>query len=268
VDHELIFDVGLHRGEDTAYYLDSGYRVVGIEADPGLIEQAAETFAAQLSTGSLVLVHCAISDRDGSAEFHLSKTSEWNSLNKAVAERRDPVDRIVTVPGRRLGDLFVTYGVPLYCKIDIEGHDAVCLSTLHASPELPAFISVETECVGAEERLTDDQALETLRQLKALGYDRFKLVDQWTLAVLEAPSSDTMTRLGPLRASARKRLCDRCGYDFRPGASGPFGDLLDGEWLDGDTAQEALLYYRQRYFEYPGVSGYGFWCDWQAMRHI
>ena len=31
---DLIFDVGLHRGEDTEFYLKKGFRVVAFEANP------------------------------------------------------------------------------------------------------------------------------------------------------------------------------------------------------------------------------------------
>ena len=39
MDDDLIFDVGLHHGDDAAYYLSKGFRVVGIEANPQLAER-------------------------------------------------------------------------------------------------------------------------------------------------------------------------------------------------------------------------------------
>ena len=35
--HNLIYDVGLHKGEDAEFYLHKGFRVVAFEADPDLI---------------------------------------------------------------------------------------------------------------------------------------------------------------------------------------------------------------------------------------
>ena len=32
--NNLIFDVGLHTGQDTAFYLKKGFRVIAIEANP------------------------------------------------------------------------------------------------------------------------------------------------------------------------------------------------------------------------------------------
>lgn len=33
---DLIFDIGANNGDDTAFYLKKGFRVVAIEADPAL----------------------------------------------------------------------------------------------------------------------------------------------------------------------------------------------------------------------------------------
>ena len=34
----LVFDIGLNRGQDTANYLAKGYNVVAVEANPELVE--------------------------------------------------------------------------------------------------------------------------------------------------------------------------------------------------------------------------------------
>ena len=37
IDPNLVFDIGLNNGDDTAYYLHLGYRVIGVEANPLLV---------------------------------------------------------------------------------------------------------------------------------------------------------------------------------------------------------------------------------------
>ena len=37
-DPNLIYDVGLHLGEDTEYYLKKGFRVIAFEANPELVD--------------------------------------------------------------------------------------------------------------------------------------------------------------------------------------------------------------------------------------
>ncbi|HXG08412.1 MAG TPA: FkbM family methyltransferase [Gemmataceae bacterium] len=281
MDTDLIIDVGLHQGEDTGFYLHRGYRVVAVDADERLIARARQVYADAVRRGRLHLVHCAVADTAGEVAFHLSGQTLWNSLRPEVSARRNLHQGTVTVPARRLPDLFDEYGVPLYCKIDIEGYDAVCLATLEEAAELPRYLSVETECVGEAERLTDAQALETLQRLHRLGYRRFKLVDQASLMVLSPErqfygASTRWDRLwerlgltGGCRCHTavrvnRRRLCQRHRYDFPPGASGPFGEELDGRWLDVHEAREALLRHRRDYFRMPSAKNYGFWCDWHA----
>ena len=57
---DLIFDVGMHQGEDTDYYLKRGFRVVGFEANPDLVLENSDKYAAQIGRGELVIVEGAI----------------------------------------------------------------------------------------------------------------------------------------------------------------------------------------------------------------
>ena len=281
MDHQLVFDIGMHQGQDTGYYLSKGYRVVAVDADPRLIDRARDVFADAVRRGQLTLVHCAVADATGEVDFHLSEKSMWNSLNQSISTRENLSNSTVRVPARRLADIVLEHGVPVYCKIDVEGYDAVCLSTLIGAPEVPKFISAETECIGEHEHLTEAQALETLTRLHELGYRRFKLVDQLSLAVL--PPLGAVYRTPSLWERLKKRLRGQHaynygvfseetrgglnrqhGYAFPSGASGPFGDDLAGAWIDFTTARETLLRHRREYYSMARAKSYGFWCDWHA----
>jgi hypothetical protein len=189
----------------------------------------------------------------------------------------------VSVPSRRLPQLFSEHGVPFYCKIDVEGHDTACLSSLEGYSDLPPYISVESQCLGEDERSTEAQALETLHRLCALGYRRFKLVEQRSLAVL---SSATIFQAKPrILARIRNRLgfhgydhynysnfIDqhraevkiKYAYDFIFGSSGPFGEDLEGVWLDSREARKVLTCHHRDWSRLPGTKPYEFWCDWHA----
>jgi FkbM family methyltransferase len=280
MDNQLIFDIGMHLGQDTGYYLHKGYRVVAIDADVRLIERARQEFAEAVRAGQLTLVHCAVAAAPGEIDFHLSDYSVWSSLNINLSNRDNTQTTAVRVPARRLVDLLAEHGTPVYCKIDVEGYDAICLSTLEGAAELPQFISVETECIGEHERITEAEAQLTLDRLHGLGYRRFKLVDQLRLVVLSPADSfygsprialwhRVSRRLGLGNHSAwkyltRSELNQKHGYTFPEGASGPFGDDLAGEWLDYPSAQRALRRHRHDYHGVPGAKPYGFWCDWHA----
>jgi hypothetical protein len=56
----LVYDVGMHEGEDTAYYLKKGFHVVAFEANPELIARNKRRFAPEMVSGRLVIVEGAI----------------------------------------------------------------------------------------------------------------------------------------------------------------------------------------------------------------
>ena len=40
----LVYDIGMNNGDDTAYYLSLGYKVIAVEAVPDLVDAATERF--------------------------------------------------------------------------------------------------------------------------------------------------------------------------------------------------------------------------------
>ena len=288
IDNNLIIDVGTHKGEDTEFFLKKGYKVVAIDADPNSIKYVSNKFSAELSANKLTALHYAIADKDDIfLDFNISGLSLWNSLKKSIADRNNLAKDSIKVECKTLRSILNTYGVPYYCKIDIEGYDELCLDSLKGSALLPTFISVESECIGENEIISEEQALATLFKLKELNYSKFKLVDQTSLEVLspnsdfydsakllsfKSPSISTKVRakiskllqLDTKPSSKRDELNKRFNHDFMIGSSGPFGNDLEGEWLDFETAKACLLKNRKDYFSLPNAVSYGFWCDWHA----
>src|SRR5215218_5411176 len=58
--HDLIYDVGLHKGEDTEFYLRKGFRVVAFEADPDLVRSCRDRLCEFIDRGRLTIVEGAI----------------------------------------------------------------------------------------------------------------------------------------------------------------------------------------------------------------
>jgi hypothetical protein len=78
---DLIYDVGLHDGTDTRHYLDSGFRVVAVEANPASVAAAAAQFAEEIADGRLVIVDSAVGPEVGGVSFWVNDdNSEWSSL--------------------------------------------------------------------------------------------------------------------------------------------------------------------------------------------
>ena len=207
VDSELIYDLGMHSGEDTAFYLKKGFRVVAVEANPDLAEAARTRFADALAEGRLILVNMAIAEREGELEFFVNEqNSQWSSIHRQWGTRGQKGHRIVRIPATTLDRLMTRHGVPYYIKIDIEGADLTALKSLADCPGLPRYVSVE----GGRE--------PALRVFEALGYDRFAVVPQASV-----PGSELR------RPSHEGR---DVAHVFPPGSSGPFGRDIEGEWMD------------------------------------
>jgi FkbM family methyltransferase len=249
---DLIYDIGLHRGEDTAYYLRKGYRVTAFEANPALVQHARQRFAAELRSGRLEIIEGAIADSDADtvAFYQSRRTTAWGTIDQAWVERnRSVVDR-VDVPVVRLRDHLMRTGTPHYMKIDIEGADGLCLNALLGIGHRPVYVSIESDKTNLEAVRAE------LELLERLGFDRFAAVQQW----------------GMDRRVIRTR--DRDGqpfsYQFEVEASGAFGEDIDG-WLtlEGIDRKYRAIFRRYRLFGDNALinrTGLGFRCRHELSR--
>ena len=228
---DLIYDIGMHKGEDTEFYLKKGFRVVAVEADPRHCGEAEQRFAEAIRAGRLILVNKAIADRPGPLVFFRNMdVSVWGTAQASWAERNRRLGtRIekIEVAGTTLASLLKTYGVPYYLKIDIEGSDTLCIEALSESADRPRYVSLESNKV----------ALAGLRRefdlLSRLGYRSFKIIAQHLITEQRPPSP-----------SLEGKLVE---HFFPEGASGLFGEETPGPWI---TADQALRRYRSIFWRY------------------
>lgn len=160
---DLVYDIGMHRGEDSAYYLALGYRVVGVEADPQLAAHCRERFRGE---GRMTVVQGAVANGEPFVTLYRNELSEWNTTGHGRGG--EPI----RVPGIQPADLFARFGVPHYLKVDIEGADRACIEAL---PEAPRFLSMES----TQESL--EAVADELDLLTEMGYARFAVVQQATI---------------------------------------------------------------------------------------
>jgi FkbM family methyltransferase len=239
---DLVIDVGMHNGDDTAYYLHRGFRVVAIEANPHLAARGAQRFADAMRSGRLRILPVGIAAERGEAEFYIAPDLDvLSSFNLDLVQRADtPIER-VRVPCLPIRDVLAAHGVPWYLKVDIEGNDSLCIAGLDGQ-QLPACVSIELDLRHGD---------ADLRALHALGYTRFKCIRQndlreMTPAILAGQLAlrRRAARPGPwgtinrvLRGLSHRAQSRRCGdWTFPPGSSGPFGDDLAAPWLDAAQA--------------------------------
>lgn len=228
--NDLIFDVGAHMGEDTALYLAKGFRVVAVEAHPGLADSIRHRFAAAIHAGHLTVVQAAISDQTGPVTFYENpKVSVWGTTSEAWAQRNAEMgapSRPIEVPSVRFGELLDTFGTPYYLKVDVEGADLLCLEALRARAR-PRHVSFESTKSSWADLLAEFDLLDEL------GYTHFKVVSQHDVQKQHPPRPAQEGHFVPYRPML--------------GSSGFFGDEAPGRWL---TRSEAMDAYRPVYITY------------------
>ena len=172
---DLIFDLGMHDGSDTDFYLRKGFRVVAVEADPDFAADGAKRFAEAIGDSRLVIVNKAVASKPGKINFYRSTNSLWSTIsedNRLLATNKGAPTEQLVVEAVTSADLIREFGVPYYLKIDIEGLDLIALSGLQEIEERPKFVSIESS-------RRDLKAVKAeLAAFAALGYDRFKVVPQ------------------------------------------------------------------------------------------
>src|ERR1700686_3014042 len=86
---DLIFDAGMHRGEDTDFYLRKGYRVVAIEANPDLVRACQIRFEAEIKSEQLHIIQGAIAEPSAgdTIPFFKNENSIWGTICPTWAER-------------------------------------------------------------------------------------------------------------------------------------------------------------------------------------
>ena len=78
----IVYDVGLHDGQDTDFYLKKGFKVVAIDANPAVVGAAEKRFGRAVASGRLTLLNLGITqeDRAEPLEFYVNeKITEWSS---------------------------------------------------------------------------------------------------------------------------------------------------------------------------------------------
>ena len=270
---DLIYDVGLHDGTDTAYYLEKGFRVLAIDANPLLTSQAQVRFRKEIAAGQLTVLNVGIGASEESLSFWINQAKNTqSSFDKDRAMRYGPCQDVVVkcVP---LSAIVDKYGVPYYLKTDIEGNDYLCINAL-VPGKLPKYISVEL-----------DPNRDLVRALHELGYDRFKVINQtsftdstpifrdeiglrllrklgsrvpWFKGILKSPGISSR-----LRKIDFDSFLDRFDHKFPEGSSGPFGEETWGPWYSFEEIRALIDAIRTRRAAGQVAPG-TFWMDVHA----
>lgn len=225
----LVIDIGMYDGADTRHYLETGHRVVAIEANPQLAQRAEKQLAEYVADGRLTVINAAISDTTEDVTLTLSADNLGGS---SIFGKEDAAGSF-TVRPCRLADIMREHGKPKYVKVDIEGADGIAIRSLTKETR-PEYVSFEA----------GEDAAELLFHLRDIGFRKFRVVDQ--VSFREFSRVHCLRDRIPLWL-ARKlgftefRCVKRAGHWFASGhSSGPTPWQADGPWRDSAATLRAL----------------------------
>ncbi len=134
---DLCFDIGAHAGLITGIFLELGAKVVAVEPQP-LCHEITKKYG---SNKNLVTINKGVASRPGSLYLtvmdncnSISTMSErWRTKGRFSEEYKSANVRSILVSVVTLDYLIAEYGLPKFCKIDVEGFEKEVLKGLTKS---------------------------------------------------------------------------------------------------------------------------------------
>lgn len=171
---DLVFDLGAHVGDRTVAFAALGATVVAVEPNPDMMRWLGRLVRPK---ERVVFLSEAVGRRPGKAELALSYrtptvsslASGWRqTLQRQASGFRDiRWEQTITVSVTTLDEMIGRYGVPNFCKIDVEGFEVEVLAGL--TEPIPAL---SFEFVSG----TLDQVALCLDELERLGDYEFNAI--------------------------------------------------------------------------------------------
>ena len=248
---DLIYDIGMHKGEDTEFYLRKGFRVIAFEADPDWVRTCRHRLKEFIAQGQLTIIEGAILDLDAidagqkKVKFYKNdQTSVWGTVRADWAERNARLgtsSSTIEVDAVDFAGVIQEHGVPHFMKIDIEGCDMVCINALRSFSERPDYVSIESDKTSFANIKREIDALTDL------SYDSFQAVEQSAIPLSQSP---------PYPPTEGEYVPQR----FALGSSGLFGSELGDRWK---SKHEILRQYRAVRLGYHLLGDDGIMNQWK-----
>ena len=140
----LCFDVGANIGKKTGLFLSLGAKVVCVEPQKNCIDILSEKFK---DNKNVKIINTALGEKEDELDIFISPSDTVSTMSRDFIETTSLErfkgivwDKKEKVKVTTLDNIISEYGLPDYCKIDVEGYE---LEILKGLTKKIKFISVE-----------------------------------------------------------------------------------------------------------------------------
>ncbi|MDY7002605.1 MAG: FkbM family methyltransferase [Cyanobacteriota bacterium] len=176
---DLVFDVGANQGLKTDLYLSIGAKVICFEPQPNCVELLTKKYQ---NNQDVSIVNKGLAAKSGQLELSICDRADvlstFSEQWKTGRFANQKWEKKVTVEVTTLDEMIKTWGLPQFCKIDVEGFEYQVFQGL--SQPIP-YLSFEFTIEFI------DNAKKSIQHLVSLGYNLFNITqeDQTKLAISE-----------------------------------------------------------------------------------
>ena len=161
---DLCFDIGANYGNRVEAFLRLGARVVAVEPQDDVMHYLLLKYRRE---SRVTLIHAGLDNSEGERIMYVCETTRGaSSMSQELVEVqkiKHPIlqyKHIIKVPVTTMDHLVGIYGIPAFCKIDVEGYEYNVLRGLTQAIPLLSF-------EYTPERI--QPALDCIDRLKKLG---------------------------------------------------------------------------------------------------
>jgi len=176
---DLVFDVGANVGNRTEVFLACQASVVAVEPQPSCVEILKKKF-----NNSITIEQVGLSDAEGELEMYLASDTTASTFdNNYIKDTKDKFrytawNQSIKVQVTTLEKLIARYGVPQFCKIDVEGFEFQVLKGLKST--IPC-LSFEYAVPERKQAMLD--CMQLLNNLSADGQFNYSIGETMTWAL-------------------------------------------------------------------------------------
>lgn len=172
---DVCFDIGANIGEKSRLFLKCGAKVVAFEPQNSCLLKLQE-----IKSSNLFIEPFAITNGYETRKFHISNISDISTFsNKFMSLYSSEIcrwNRFEDVQCYPITHYFKKYGIPHYCKIDVEGLELEIIKSIHK--KIP-FIEFENTSEFLEESIACIEHLATMNyQFKIIKDSSFTFTSQ------------------------------------------------------------------------------------------